>query len=363
MRSLGRRILIIAGLVLCAGVILLVAFPTGRYLLRGAWEEAGILWRRRPIAKLAADTTVPGAIRQRLRLVLDARQFAVDSLGLAAKQSFTAYSTVAHDTLVLVLTAAYRDRLVPFRWWFPIVGRVPYKGFFDFDAARQAQRDYEQRGFDTVLGASSAFSTLGWFNDPLLSTVLRADTTYLANTVIHELLHNTEYLAGQVEFNESFASFVGARGAAAFFRSRGSEAAAVRVEQEWEDDKKFSAFWAALSHAIDSAYKQWPTDSAARVRARDTVYARAHRTLVDSIGPQLLTIPPARLERVRLNNAVLLARRAYAHDLDVFETALQRNNGDLRLTIAQIIAITRGSKDAFAELRVASAERRGAVRR
>src|SRR6185436_12021884 len=121
----------------------------------------------------------------------------------------------------LVLTVAYPDRLAIRTWWWPIVGRVPYKGFFDFGAARREQLKFEREGFDTELRPSAAFSTLGWFNDPLLSSTLHSDSTWLVNTVIHELLHNTVWIAGDVTFNESFASFAGNHGAQAFFVAPG----------------------------------------------------------------------------------------------------------------------------------------------
>ena len=92
--------------------------------------------RREPISELVADPATPKDVRAKLRVVLAARQYAKDSLRLRPKDSFTTYSRLDHDTLVLVVSAAYRDTLAPYTWWFPIVGRVPYKGYFDFDAAR-----------------------------------------------------------------------------------------------------------------------------------------------------------------------------------------------------------------------------------
>src|SRR5437867_5548064 len=208
--QLTRWILIGVGAVAIAAALFLSSTRTGRYLARAGWEESRILLRRRPIAKIVSDTTVPAATRRKLKLVLDARAFASTALGLNVGNSFTTYSPLDHDTLVLVLSAAYRDRLEYFTWWFPIVGSVPYKGYFDFGEARAEERTFFNRGFDTYLRPASAFSTLGWFNDPLVSTTLRSDTLSLANTVIHELTHNTYFASGQAEFNESFANFAGA---------------------------------------------------------------------------------------------------------------------------------------------------------
>lgn len=322
-------------------VAYLVIAPTGRYLLRAAWAEAGILRRRRPILEIVSDSATKPAVARRLRLVLDARAFAVDSIQLAARESFTTYSQLQRDTLVLVLSGAYRDRLKSYTWWFPIVGRVPYKGYFDFDAARDAARKLGASGFDVYLRPSPAFSTLGFFNDPVLSTALSADTLDLANTVIHELTHNTFYASGQAVFNESFANFVGARGSAWFFRARGSPAAADLADARWLDDKVLARFWAQLYHVVDSAFKAHPTDSLARLAARDTLYSRARRQLVDSVGPQLRTIPATALARVRLDNAALLAHRLYNTDLDLFDQVWARENGDLRRTIKLVIDLAK----------------------
>jgi predicted aminopeptidase len=340
-------------LVLAPVVVLavLVVLPIGRYLLRAAWEEAKILARRRPILAFMGDSTVPADVRQRLALVLEARRFAVDSIGLDAEESFTTFSPLERDTLVLVLSAAPRDRLESYTWWFPIVGSVPYKGFFDFGAALGAQRDLERRGFDTYMRPASAFSTLGWFNDPLLSSTLRLPEGDLASTVIHELTHNTRFVKGEVEFNESFASFVGARGAAWFFRTRGQPELAKRVEREWADDKLIGSFWAMVVRGVDSAYAAHPTDSAARVAARDTVFTGAKRVLVEDLAPQLQTIPKEFLVRVRLDNASLLARRVYASDLFLFDEVYRRRGSDLRQTVRLIDALVRDGGEPFEALR------------
>jgi predicted aminopeptidase len=348
----GRWILRVAAALLLVVAGYLALSPTGRYLVRAAVAEGSILARRRPIVAMVQDSSTSPRIAAKLRLVLAARAFAADSVGLRAKESFTTYSQLDRDTLVLVLSGAYRDRLVAKTWWFPIVGSVPYKGFFDFDLARASARALDAEGFDVYLRPSAAFSTLGWFNDPLLSTSLRADSIDLVDTVIHELTHNTYYASGQAVFNESFANFVGARGSAWFFRTRGSPAAADEADARWSDEKTMSRFWAALYKSVDSAFKAHPTDSTARLAARDTVYARARRELVDVLGPQLRTIGPRVLERLRLDNAALLAHKIYDTDLDAFDAVWERQGRDLRRAVVRIIELAKSRpKDPFTALR------------
>ena len=340
---------VIAGVVLIALTVVLVVLAlltgTGRYLVRAGWEEGKILARRRPIVEVIADPSTSPSDRAALRLVLAARAFAADSLGLRAKASFTTYTRVSSDTLVLVLSGAYRDQLRAYTWWFPIVGDVPYKGFFDFPAAVRAAKDLRTEGFDAYVRPSPAFSTLGFFNDPVLSTSLGSDSNFLANTVIHELTHNTFYPAGQAVFNESFANFVGSRGAAAFFRSRGDSTAAALADARWADDTVLGGFWASVYGSLDSAFRAHPGSKAARLAARDTIFAAARARLVNEIGPRIKTFSVEHLALVRLDNAALLAYRVYYTDLPLFDDVYARCGGDLRRAVQEIILLGRRSPD------------------
>ena len=342
-----RRLLTRLG---AASAVLLTVFlgltPMGCYISRAAYEEAKILARRQPIPRLVARESTDPVLRAKLSLVLEARQFAVDSLALKAEESFTTFSQLDRDTLVLVVSAAYRDRLERKTWWFPVVGRFPYKGFFDFTEARRTAEALRNDGFDVTVGPSSAFSTLGWFNDPLVSTTVKADSVTLVNTVLHELLHTTFFAKGQVSFNESFATFVGGRGAEHFFRAKGDSALLRRAQDDWHDDLLLGAFWERTATEIDSVFATLPDSaSAQRIAARDTVYARARRRLVDSIGPQLRTYPVGWVERVPLNNAVLMSRRVYAERLDRFDSVYVASGGNIREAIARVI---RAYKDSVA---------------
>lgn len=339
-RRVLRLLLLGLGALVALGLALLIGTPLGRYLLRAGYEEARILAARRPIAEMVDDATVDGATRDKLRLVLEARAFAEDSLGLPAGKTFTLFTQLDSDTLVLVLSGARPDWLEPVLWRFPLVGRLPYKGFFRLQDARAAEEALKADGFDTYLRPAAAFSTLGWFNDPLLSTTLAQDSVDLVNTVIHELTHNRYFAPGEATFNESFASFVGARGAEAFFRARGDSVRAQWAAARWADDQALAMFWQDLYKVIDSAFRANDGDSlrSRRIALRDSIYGQARRALVDSVAPTWRTIAPRYAELVHLDNAALLARRVYQTDFAVLETAFDESGRDLRRTIDTLIA-------------------------
>jgi predicted aminopeptidase len=348
------RARVVLGAVALWGAIKVSVFllPLPRYIARAGWEEWKILRRREEIERVISDTTWPPNERAKLSLVLEARRFATDSLGLPAGDLFTQFSRVDSDTLVLLVSAARRDTLALHTWWFPIVGRVPYKGYFDFEDALADARRFEQRGYDTDVRPASAFSTLGWFDDPLLSTTLRQDSISLVNTVLHELTHNRVFLKGRVEFNESLASFVGSRGAAEFFRARGDSVALRVIAVRWEDEKTRAAYIARLLAALDSAYAAHPGDSLGRVRARDTVYARATAQLVDSLTRTRGDSVARRVQaRLRYNNATLLARRVYGKNLSLFDSVHAALGGDLRIVVDSVVAAAARSEEPFEAVR------------
>lgn len=341
MKPIARAILA------CAAVAVTTACSP-LYVLRAGYEEAKILSRRRPIARVIEDPSTSAEERAKLRLVLQARDFAEQGLGLNAGESFTTYSWVDSDTLLLVLSGSRKDRFEPYTWWFPIVGHVPYKGFFDFDEAHTAARELAARGYDTHVRPSGAFSTLGWFNDPLLNTILRYGDVSLASTVIHEITHNTIYVPSQVAFNESFANFAGDRGAILFFCSRdGEDSDNCRLARDlWQDNLVYGAFITAFIAELRALYDRADLSSEEKVERREHVFAAARQRFREEVAPSLRTRSFMGFPEMELNNATLIGINLYYERLDLFEQVYQRFSGDLVAALRAIEGAARARPDA-----------------
>jgi predicted aminopeptidase len=321
-----------------------------RYVTRAGIEETRILQAREPIAELVGDRTTDPAVRHSLRLVLESRDYAA-RLGLEAKETYTTYADVGRDTLLLVLQAAPKDCICPYTWKYPIVGRIPYKGFFDLEAARRASDRFAARGYDVYLRPSSAFSTLGWFNDPLLSTALTRDSVELAATVFHEIAHNTLYVRSATPFNESFAQFVGYRSAESFFTGRADTASARRASDRLHDEMVMGEFYAALTARLDSLYATRP-DSAALDAGRAEAGAWARAQLEGPVGARLRSFRLGRLPERPVNNARLIGATIYRTRLDLFDRWFERHGHDVRQSVSALEELMKGVEgdSAFARL-------------
>lgn len=331
-----RRVFRTALLILVATLVgLPLASKEVRFVLRAGYGEARILLARRPLQELIADPATSAQRRAQFELVLDARAFAAERLGLKAGDTYTTFSDVGDGTLVHVLSASPKDRLTGYRWSYPVVGAVPYKGFFDEESARAEMRRLERKGYDTYLRPSGAFSTLGWFNDPLLSTALDDDPVELAVTVIHEIAHNSLWVPGDVRFNESYANFVGFRGAELFFTSRGDHMSAQRCAAMWRDEKRVGAFYTRLEDDLQSLYGLGLAKEEVE-RRRTGLFARARTAMKAELARELEVYSGERLAKTPINNARVIAKRIYLTGLDEFDKMYAAKGGDLKAGVQEI---------------------------
>lgn len=178
------------------------------YLWQSIDGHLSLMWRARPIAQMLDDPTTDEALRRKLLLVREARAFASSSLGLPDNGSYTRYVALDQPFVLWNVFAAPPLSIELHRWCFPFAGCVGYRGYYDkADAERFAARLADQ-GYDTQVAGVPAYSTLGWFDDPMPSSVLRLPDPEIARLIFHELAHQVVYVGGDTTFNESFATAV-----------------------------------------------------------------------------------------------------------------------------------------------------------
>lgn len=312
------------------GVVLLVLSCgcSPGYVLRGAYEQAKILSGRRAISSVMSDGEVANETKEKLAFVVGARGFAQE-MGLNPGGSFTSYVEVSRDPLAWVVVASRKDAFQLFTWWFPIVGEVPYKGFFDKEDAEAQVAQLGKEGYEGSIRGTEAFSTLGWFNDPVVSTTLKAPPTRVVNTIIHESVHSTVWIKGSVAFNESLANFIGATGAVAYFteKLRACETSGGACEQErrWlqatERERSFqfelSRVVESLYDSLDALYKDNSRTFAGKMGDRQEIFERA-------VTPLRATYPSMTVLKT-MNNADIIQLKLYLTKLSLFDVLYKKH--------------------------------------
>jgi predicted aminopeptidase len=318
------------------------------YLLHAGWSEARLLLRREPIPELLAKPDLDSRLRERLELTLAVREFA-RGLGLRVGDAYESFAEVPPDATVWVVSAARRDRLEGVEWRYPLVGRLPYRGFFDRGSADATARGLAARELDVEVRPALAFSTLGWFADPLLSTVVAEPPVAVADTVLHELWHATLFLPGQAAFNESAATFAGHRGAIAFFCSGpGTDAGRCdEARRRWAVTRARARVLGRFAARLRTLYAAAlpPGD---RERRRAALAGTAGAVLERRrIGAREDLVPP--------NNARLLGDLVYLTELDAFD-ALAPGDADLAPALARLAEGARTGHDPFSHLHALASE-------
>jgi predicted aminopeptidase len=305
------------------------------YLWHVTVGQATILLHQRPVEDVLHDTHLTPQEQHKLRLILEVRSFAVTQLDLYESKSYTTFVQLDRPYVSYNLSAAAPDAFKPYVWRFPILGSMPYKGFFDKDYALREQHALEEQGYDTYLRGVRAYSTLGYFNDPVLSSMLAYDDAFLINTIIHEMLHQTVWFKGNVSFNESLANFVGEHGTLAYLQQQyGTEASEYQHYRALRADALvFEEYMDTLIERLEALYHE-SISRAEKLQRKTQILADAAAAF-PKVFPRMQTTGYRNFfERQSLNNAVLLAFRVYHRDTTFFEQVLAEQGGDLRRMIA-----------------------------
>lgn len=324
------------------------------YLLHVAEGQLRVTGRVEPIDEVLASGRLTDEQQSKLELIVAAREFARERIGLSVGGSYSTFYDTGGDPLAFNLSAAYRDRLQPLTIEFPVIGRVPYVAFFDEDYLLEWADRLEREGFDVFTYEVDAYSTLGFFDDPVRSPMLRRGEISLADTIIHELLHNTIYRPGDTDFNESMATFVGRSGAIEFLaeyygQDSGYPELARRLN---EDADRVNAFLVTLGDDLRH-YFNTPATIDERIAGREAVYQAGRERFTSDVLP-LLHFPEryAGYANLPTNNAWMLLNFRYNTDLTLFEAVFERLDHDWRATLDVFREAARASCDPFAWLSV-----------
>jgi len=282
--------------------------------------------------------------KEKIRLIQEVKHFGEEKLGLKETKSYSKYFEVQGPVLH-VITASEKDRLRLYHWNFPITGKVTYKSFFTKEGVLKEKRIFDERGYDTFVQQAGAYSTLGWLKDPIFSSMLSWDEATLANLILHEMTHATVFFKGQTDLNEQIATFVGNMGAVHFLiekYGKGSEQMAKAMHYQ-EDDLFFSRWIDQACQRLSKFYaREISRDE--KLKGRGDIFQAIKEEFRELRG-RLKTDCYQGLEKIELNNAVLLAYRRYIHRLENFHALYEYFENDLRRMI-----------DFFKEIRISGEE-------
>lgn len=269
--------------------------------------------------------------REALALVPEVRAFAAN-LDLAVEDQYTHYVPWPGDRVLTNLVATGPGSLEPRSFHYPVLGALPYRGFFDLGRAEAAAQRLRDQGFDVCLSPVPAYSTLGWLADPVTEPMLQWGPAVLVEMLIHELVHATVFVRDDAALNEGLATFVGQEGAVRFFAARGGDAAAQRERARVRDDREIAVATAAFREEVATLYDEMPPGPA-RDELRAELGRRARARLA---ALPLETRDAAPLAAAaRLNDACLALAATYEADLEAYARLLGTLDGDLRAFVAR----------------------------
>ncbi len=308
-----------------AAVLVLAGCETLGYYAQAVSGHLSLMQAAQPLERLLADPQTPRGLRERLELARQLREFASKELGLPDNGSYRSYAELPRPFAVWNVVAAPEFSLEPLKSCFPVAGCVAYRGFFARGDAERHAQGLREAGHDVYLYGVPAYSTLGRFDDPLLSTFIQYREGDLARLIFHELAHQVAYARDDSTFNESFAAVVEREGARRWFASRGRDEEQHALAEAERRSAELEALLEASRGRLASLYRARLAPEAKRERKRAELAA---------LKPKLAAHP--RLARAEPNNAFLAAHATYTRLVPAFERLLAEEGGNLERFYARV---------------------------
>src|SRR5262245_45334061 len=307
-------------------------FTSGCYLAHLARGQIRLLCARVPVEELLRAADTPAELRAQFALVAEVRRYA-EQLGLAVGGRYTEYAAWPGDSVVTTVVATRPGEVEPVTTWFPIVGSVPYRGYFDPERADAEAERLRAEDLEVCEQGVRAYSTLGWFDDPLTGPMLRQDEGTLVETLFHELLHATVFVPGDPEFNEGVAAFYGQEARVRFYADTRGAAAGAREREIVSEYRRLRAEILSLRRAVEGLYASEPADAVRTAhRAQLEAEARARIAALPLTGYDAASVAA----ELPLGDACLAISGTYHADTAGFVAVLHALGGDLRAFLARV---------------------------
>ena len=289
------------------------------YIAQSAIDQAKLMRARVPLKYALENYKLTDKEREKLELAIEVREFMAESLNLNTKSNYSRYVHLDRKYVTYAVNASPKDQLKTYKWSFPVIGSVPYKGFFNKAKAVEEAEELEKKNLDTHVRGVAAYSTLGWFEDPLLSSMLRMKDHHFINTLIHETVHANLYISDHSKFNERVASFLGQLGTEAYYQklNKSSELKTI-VENETHDELLFSQF---ITNELKQL-RQWYKDQGKNKNIEDLrqdQFTKMKETFKNKVLPKMKTKNYEWFPKKKLNNAFLLLLELYNSDFSTLE--------------------------------------------
>jgi predicted aminopeptidase len=297
------------------------------YLAQATHGQLQLMRARRPIDQVIADPASGDALKERLRLVADARTFAVTDLGLPDNRSYRSYADLKRPFVVWNVVAAPEFSVTPLHWCFPFTGCISYRGYFHENDARAFATRLAAKGNDTLVAGVTAYSTLGHFSDPVLNTMLRYGDNDMVATIFHELAHQLIYVPGDSQFNESFAMTVEEEGLRRYLAARGRLPELEAVLTRHRDEETIVRAFGDGRQQLADLYAQSLPDEQKRDRKQAILHATGEHVL--SLEREYRLPMYDLWINAGLNNAHLASIGTYYDCVPGFQRLLESNQGDL----------------------------------
>ncbi len=310
------------------------------YILRTAHHHFSLLAKKVSFDKALADPSIPEEDKRKIRLAIEARNFSGDVIGLKVTDNYQHYVRVPGQAVSYVVSAAEPWALQAHEWSFPLVGKFPYKGFPEKSQAAEEENSLQAQGYDTWLRGVSAYSTLGWFSDPLFSTMLAGEDHELVDVIIHESTHATLYIKNSADFNERMAVFVAAKGTEQFYLAKegANSKTVLLMKDENFDTQIFSEFISQEIKDLDAWYKSLPKESQkAELKTARIAEIQTHFQI--KIANKLKTKRYVGFSKINLNNARLLYFKTYLQDLSDFEKLWVKSNANWKVFLSKLMQL------------------------